>query len=110
MSHWTVSERNDTVVDLHKEEGEQADIPYSARRVVLVEFKLNDIAESGDITYFGEEDRDGNWMVVKFDETSDTSVSYATVVNNDTVTDYSTAWAARATTLVYGDYGTVIYE
>lgn len=64
---------------------------------------VNDLAESGDITYVGIENANAEWIVKKIDETSGLSVRYATVANNGGYSTYSGAWAARAS-LNYGLY------
>lgn len=67
-------------------------------------YKANDIEEaSSTLTYVGKEDSAGNWLVVKIDESSGTSVQYATESNNSGIYDYSTAWSGRAS-LTYQDY------
>lgn len=71
----------------------------------LDRFGANDVASpSMTVTYVGKTDPGGTWLVMKIDTTSGTVIRYATAMNNATVTDYATAWAARATTLVYGTY------
>ena len=67
-------------------------------------FSTNDVEEaSSSLTYVGKEDADGQWALVKIDESSDTSIQYATVSNNPTKTTYTTAWADRAS-LTYQNY------
>lgn len=55
------------------------------------------------IIYIGEEDKNGTWKIGKIDITvSDTPIfTYASINNNPTLITYATAWAARATTVVY---------
>jgi hypothetical protein len=61
-------------------------------------FEVNDVASPTSVlTYAGKTDASGAWCVMKVDTTSGTSVRYATVTNNATVTSYAAAWAARAT-------------
>ena len=72
----------------------------------LSHFGTNDVdKESSTVFYEGLEDLDGNWQVVKTVTSSTvTSNRFATLLNNPTVTNYTDAWVARATTLVYGTY------
>ena len=67
-------------------------------------YKANDVDEaSSTLTYVGKEDSAGSWLIVKIDESSGTSIQYATVKNNSGTSDYSTAWTGRAS-LTYQDY------
>jgi len=67
-------------------------------------YKTNDIDDStANITYIGKEDEEGNWLIIKVDETSGVSITYATNSNNPTVTTYSNAWSNR-TSLTYSTY------
>jgi hypothetical protein len=50
--------------------------------------------------YYGQTTADGTWRILKV---TDTSVTYATVSNNGTVTSYTDAWTAKAT-LTYGRF------
>jgi hypothetical protein len=48
------------------------------------------------VTYVGQEDSGGTWKIIKIDESGNFPVfTYASVTNNPTLTDYSTAWAGR---------------
>lgn len=76
----------------------------SIRNITLSRYGLNEIAEVGVITYFGKSDSEGNWLIMKIDETSGTVFSYATIKNNSLVTTYSDAWTNRAT-INYGIWG-----
>lgn len=59
-------------------------------------FKTNDIEEaSSTLTYMGQQDGDGDWLVVKIDESSDTNFSYASIKNNSTIKSYASAWTGR---------------
>ena len=59
----------------------------------IASYQVNDIEE--DVTsYFGFSTTAGSWMIKAL---TDTSVSYATVSNNGTVTSYTDAWTNRAT-------------
>lgn len=62
-----------------------------------VDYSVNDI-EEGTTSYFGKTNSNADWLIVKV---TDTSVSYATVLNNGTVTSYTDAWTDKAT-LTYG--------
>lgn len=67
-------------------------------------YATSDIDEaSATVTYIGKMDADGAWMVMKIDSSSGTAFTYATELNNATVTSYADAWTARAT-LTYGTY------
>jgi hypothetical protein len=67
-------------------------------------YGTNDIEQpSSTITYIGQEDSDGNWVIKKLDTSSGTSFRYATAVNNPSITSYSDAWTNRAT-LTYGTF------
>lgn len=66
---------------------------------------LDDYTTSN-VTYIGQEDKTGTWRMIKIDETGNFPVfTYATLVNNVTLSDYATAWAAR-TTATYNIYET----
>lgn len=64
-----------------------------------VEWGTNDYTE-GDPLFAGQTLPDGTWRIK---QVSDTSVSYATVANNPTVTLYTDAWTNKAT-LTYERY------
>lgn len=65
---------------------------------------LNNSFKSGNNTYTGEEDVDGNWIVRKINKNGNLiTMSYATRKNNDTYTEYQAAWDDRLT-LTYGRY------
>lgn len=65
----------------------------------LADFSTNDLDE-GATSYFGKTKPDGTWLVQRL---TDTSVSYATVTNNGSVTTYTDAWTDRLT-LTYGRF------
>jgi hypothetical protein len=73
----------------------------------LGEYQTNDVDETttASVTYVGKEDAAGDWFVQKVDQTLGTSIRYATVKNNPTISSYSDAWTIRATTLDYDTYG-----
>jgi len=59
-----------------------------------------------DVTYVGLEDKYGKWVIKKIDETGNFPlVSYATIINNPTLTTYTLAWAGRVAA-TYNDYST----
>lgn len=53
------------------------------------------------IQYFGYQDSDGAWMIAKHDKTSGDNMRFATVSNNSSYSDYTSAWTNRAS-LTYG--------
>lgn len=71
--------------------------------VNLGRFAANDVEVSGVVTYVGKTDKDAVYLVMKIDETTGVSISYATILNNGAVANYAAAWAARAT-LTYNTY------
>lgn len=91
------------------------DSTRTARKVITINpdgsdisrYKTNDIEDAGsDIFYFGKEDKVGDWLIIRIDESGNPDTyQYATESNNSLYTDYSTAWINRAT-LTYNDYST----
>lgn len=71
-----------------------------------VEYGINDIDDTGLITYIGKETADGTWVINKLDTTSGIVVTYASIDNNPTITSYQDAWTDRAT-LTYGLFNQV---
>ncbi len=71
----------------------------TASASTLADFSVNDIEEDT-TSYFGSTKPDGTWLVKSL---TATSVAYATVSNNGTVTSYTDAWTDRAT-LTYGRF------
>lgn len=71
-------------------------------------FNTSDIDEAtSTVTYIGKMDADGAWLIMKIDEsTNPTAFTYATVLNNPTLTSYALGWAGR-TTATYGTYAEV---
>lgn len=69
-------------------------------------FATNNIDEAdASTTYIGKEAAGGMWLIQKIAVSGNvTTYTFATQTNNPSVTDYATAWAARATTLVFGTY------
>lgn len=69
--------------------------PAEVREISL--YAVNDMSDMvSNITYVGREKDNGSWCVVKMDETSGTSMLYATVANNAGITTYADAWTGRA--------------
>ena len=65
----------------------------------------NDVIDAtATVSYVGKERADGAWWLLRLDATSGLEIRHATIANNALVTTYAAAWAARATTLVYGLY------
>lgn len=64
----------------------------TASSSTLADFSVNDIEEDT-TSYFGSTKPDGTWLVKSL---TATSVAYATVSNNGTVTSYTDAWTDRA--------------
>lgn len=62
----------------------------TASASTLADFSVNDYTDE----YYGYTKPDGTWLVKKV---TDTSLSYATVSNNGTVTSYTDAWTDKAT-------------
>ena len=72
--------------------------------VVEDRWGLNNTNKAGNITYTGQEDIDGNWIIRKITKTgSNIAMSYATEINNASVTTYTDAWNDR-TTMTYDLY------
>lgn len=66
---------------------------------------IDDESTATSITYLGKAKDDGTWAIQKIDETNSALpvFTYATVANNVSTTDYSTAWTNRAS-LTYSRY------
>lgn len=64
----------------------------TASASTLADFSVNDIEEAT-TSYFGYTKPDGTWLLKSL---TDTSVGYATVSNNGTVTSYTDAWTDRS--------------
>lgn len=74
----------------------------------LAGYGTNDVEEaSATVTYVGKEKADGTWLLMKIDTTTGTVIRYASQANNALVTDYASAWAARAT-LTYGTFAEAV--
>jgi hypothetical protein len=74
-----------------------------------IKFYTEDVEEdtSNLTTYVGKQSVDGQWMIQKIVDTvvgtiTTTTLEYATVVNNATITTYADAWTDRAT-LTYSE-------
>jgi len=81
----------------------------SLRRVTvdgLAHFGTNNVEKaSSTLIYEGLEDANEVWQVVKTSTSGDiTTITFATQLNNATVTSYADAWSGRAD-LSYGTYG-----
>jgi hypothetical protein len=63
----------------------------------------NDIEEVGTLTYIGKEDSQAEWYIQKIDSASGTTIRYASIKNNVSITNYSDAWSNR-NLLTYGTY------
>lgn len=68
-------------------------------------YGTNNIDEaSATVVYICKEDADGAWYILKIDSSSNpNSFTYASVINNSTVTSYNDAYTNRAS-LTYGKY------
>lgn len=65
---------------------------------------VNNTYEETGLSYIGEQDVDGNWILRKVVEADgSTTITYATVNNNPGYTDYTSAWTDRLS-LVYDIY------
>ena len=69
------------------------------------DYVANDIEETGNLTYLGFENLDGDYFIQKIDATTGKQIRFATVINNPTYTSYLTAWTDRAT-IIYDTYST----
>ena len=73
---------------------------------ILQAYETNDVDKVSSLfLYNGLEDRDGSWVIETVDSSSGVSLRYATQMNNPTYTNYTDAWANRAT-LTYGLFST----
>ena len=84
----------------------------TATRVVVDQAQVNkkwacntvDDYTTTDVIYTCKEDNDGNYLIIKIDQTGNFIIlSYATILNNPTITTYASAYANR-TILTYGTY------
>jgi hypothetical protein len=69
-------------------------------------YSLNDTRDhntDSDITYLGKEDKQGEWLFVRIDKSDGAEFRYATVLNNESVSNYSDALNSRES-LNYGTY------
>ena len=93
-------------------DGNEVDLATSIKQDEIITklntFATSDIDEaSATVTYIGKMDADGAWLIMKIDEsTNPTALTYATVLNNPTLTSYALGWAGR-TTATYGTYAEV---
>jgi hypothetical protein len=58
---------------------------------------------SGTINYYGYINKDGSWYILK-EDTENNNFSYASNLNNGSVSVYSSAWSAKDSTLVFGSF------
>jgi hypothetical protein len=81
-----------------------------ARKQVLniEKYAVCNIEEIDTTTYIRKQDILGNWLIIKIEEGSVLSISYATQKNNPTITSYDLAWTNKTTTLIYGGYPNII--
>ena len=56
---------------------------------------------SSTTTFVGKQDKDGNWLIMRIDTSSGTSIRYASSKNNPSYVDYTSAWSNRLG-LTYG--------
>ena len=76
----------------------------SGAKLTMSKFGTNDVDQASDtLTYVGQEDPEGIWAIKKIDTTSGTEIRYATNINNDSYTSYTSAWTDH-TSLVYGTF------
>jgi len=79
----------------------------SQKNQIIDQYNTNDVDEAtSTVMYVGLEDKTGTWWVKKVDTTTGMSIGHATILNNAAVASYTAAWAARASTLVYGNFST----
>jgi hypothetical protein len=69
------------------------------------EYVANDIEETGNLTYIGFENLDGDYFIQKIDATTGKTIRFATLLNNSTITSYADAWTGRAA-LQYDTFST----
>jgi hypothetical protein len=58
---------------------------------------------SGTINYYGYINKDGSWYILK-EDTGNNNFSYASNLNNGSVSVYSSAWSIKDSTLVFGSF------
>jgi len=71
------------------------------------EYGTNDVDTTSQtsVVYIGEETQTGVWIISKIDTTSNVVFTYATPLNNSTITEYSQAWSERLS-LIYSVFST----
>ncbi|KKW06041.1 MAG: hypothetical protein UY40_C0004G0025 [candidate division CPR1 bacterium GW2011_GWC1_49_13] len=70
-------------------------------------YGITEIDDAGTTYYFGFVEKAGSWYVLKeTDTTGDLSYLYATPANNPSITNFTDAWSAHATTLTYNRFDT----
>ena len=75
-------------------------LPVSSASKIKSEYIVQDVIESGNITYVGKETNSGAWLFVEIDTTTNTVIRYANISNNPTETTY-TAALSNKDSLVY---------
>jgi len=75
-----------------------ADMPGSQ----AAPFNVNATDSGPTYLYVGLTNEDGDWYIKRVAQDGST-IAHATITNNPLVTDYASAWAARAT-LTYGRF------
>jgi len=101
------------VKSIHDIEQERYETSAKATRVFIVDSNGNEININSDyltndlddysetnITYVGQEKKDGTWLILKIDENTGTVIRGASQKNNSSYSSYSNAWTNR-TSLTY---------
>jgi len=92
-------------------EDKQEELITETQKIVknTIKFYTEDVQEdtSNLTTYVGKQSVDGQWMIQKIVDTvigtiTITTLQYATVVNNSTITTYTSAWSDKST-LTYSE-------
>jgi len=77
---------------------------------IIKDYITHDLDEaSNPISYIGKLNNDGDWLLVKMNETSQLDLTYANVSNNSSYSTYATAYAARAS-LTYADLDQLTFD
>ncbi len=92
-------------------EDKQEELITETQKIVknTIKFYTEDVEEdaSTNTTYVGKQSVEGQWLIQKIvdvlvNNVSTTTLEYATIVNNETITTYANAWSAKAT-LTYSE-------
>lgn len=67
--------------------------------------RLDDFTDPN-LIYVGKEDSAGGWQAVKLDLNSGIVITYASIINNPSISSLDAAWNSR-TSLIYGPYSQV---